>query len=87
MERPARQQTREKRMPVFIVRALSVDGRGRQQWTSVGAAWERKNGEEGFTVRLHALPLSGTLVLLPPMEEEEVPDDAPDYDPASGEVR
>jgi len=32
----------------------------------IGAAWATRNG--GYSVRLHALPVNGEIVLLPPQE-------------------
>ena len=40
---------------------------------TVGVAFERKNGEEGLSVKLNTLPVGqwdGTLILLPPLVAE-----------------
>jgi len=34
-------------------------------WTRVATAWPYRNDHGGFTVELHAVPLSGTIVFLP----------------------
>lgn len=77
-ERPASRRSHEKevRQPDFVVRAKT--GPGRKDWTTLGYAWARENGE-GFSVKLNALPIGtewgGVLKLLPPFEaEEDVPD-------------
>ena len=72
-ERPvARRQQKEKRMPVLVARARQADGKA---WLTIGAAWERKDGERGYSVKLNALPFNfdGTFVLLPPLSEEDLP--------------
>ena len=74
-QRPAaRRQQKEKRMPVFVARARQADGKA---WLTVGAAWERKDGEPGYSVKLNALPFNfdGTFVLLPPLIDGDLPSD------------
>jgi hypothetical protein len=69
------QQQREVRHPNFVVRAPDPNNRGR--WITLGYAWARKHGEEGLTVKLNALPIGdwqGSLILLPPLPNEEMPD-------------
>ena len=64
--RTARSQ--EKREVRYIVRAPDSNNRGR--WVTLGVAFERKNGEDGFTVKLNTLPVGGwdgTLIMLPPL--------------------
>jgi len=64
-------QPQEKREVKFVVRAPDSNNRGR--WVTVGVAFERKNGEEGFSVKLNSLPLGnwdGALILLPPFVPE-----------------
>jgi hypothetical protein len=69
--RPAR-RGEEKREVDFFVRAKT--GPGRRDWTTCGVAFKRRNGEEGFSVKLNTLPIDknwdGTLVLVPPFVEE-----------------
>src|ERR1700732_4313733 len=43
-------QKAERRKPVYVVRAPDPNARGR--WVTLGYAWQRKNGEEGFSVKL-----------------------------------
>jgi len=65
-------QPQEKREVKFVVRAPDSNNRGR--WVTVGVAFERKNGEEGYSVKLNTLPVGqwdGTLILLPPLVAEE----------------
>jgi hypothetical protein len=52
---------------------------------TLGYAWERKNGDTGYTVKLNSIPVGqwdGSLILLPPLRDEEVP-----HDPDTGEAR
>ena len=61
----------ERRKPVYVVRAPDPTTR------TLGYAWQRKNGEEGFSVKLNSIPVGnwdGVLVLLPPLSNEEVPE-------------
>ena len=72
--RDARQRP-ERRQPAYVVRAPDPNSRGR--WVTLGYAWQRKNGEDGFSVKLNSIPVGnwdGVLVLLPPLSNEEVPD-------------
>jgi hypothetical protein len=58
-----------------VVRAPDPNSRGR--WVTLGYAWRRKNGEDGFSLKLNSIPVGnwdGALVLLPPLSNEEVPD-------------
>jgi hypothetical protein len=64
-------RSQEKREVRYIVRAPDSNNRGR--WVTLGVAFERKNGEDGFTVKLNTLPVGGwdgTLILLPPLVPE-----------------
>lgn len=59
----------EKREVKYIVRAL--DPHNKNRWITCGVAFDRKNGEPGYSVKLNSLPVGnfdGTLVLLPPLE-------------------
>ena len=62
----------EKREVDYFVRAKT--GPGRRDWTTIGVAFTRRNGEPGFTVKLNTLPISkdwdGSLVLVPPFVDE-----------------
>ncbi len=62
----------ENRQPDFVVRAKT--GPGRKEWSTVGSAWKRDNGE-GFSIKLHSIPIgphwNGVLKLLPPYAEED----------------
>jgi hypothetical protein len=43
------------------------------RWITLGYAWPRKNGEDGFSVKLNSIPVGnwdGALMLLPPVENE-----------------
>ena len=46
-ERAARRPQTEKREVKYVVRAPDSNNRGR--WVTVGVAFERKNGEDGFS--------------------------------------
>ena len=62
----------ETRHPDFVVRAKT--GPGHKDWSSVGSAWNRDNGE-GISIKLHSMPIgphwNGVLKLLPPYVEED----------------
>src|SRR4051812_37262882 len=79
VRRPAE---REKREIAFYVRAKT--GPGPRDWSPVGVAFERKNGEPGYTIKLNTLPISGwngALVLVPPFADEDgVAEDDPPAD-------
>lgn len=69
-QRGLRQQ--DKREIAFFVRAKT--GPGQRDWSPVGVAFARRNGEPGFTVKLNTLPIggwSGALVLVPPLDDVE----------------
>jgi hypothetical protein len=64
-------QPQERREVKYVVRAPDSNNRGR--WVTVGVAFERKNGEDGLSVKLNTLPVGqwdGTLILLPPLVPE-----------------
>jgi hypothetical protein len=71
----------EKREVEFVVRAKT--GPGTRDWTSIGVAFKRRNGE-GYSIKLNTLPIhkdwNGGLVMVPPFVEED------DFDPNTGEV-
>src|SRR3979490_3613197 len=71
----ARPQWRDCPQPVYIARAKVANG-----WVSIGAAWPLRSGEEGFSLKLTTIPLNwdGRFVLLPPLGNEEHPDDTGD---------
>jgi uncharacterized protein (DUF736 family) len=71
----ATQPTRKKqesRAPDYVVRAKT--GPGNKEWSTVGSAWNRDNGE-GISVKLNAIPIGehwkGILKLLPPYVADE----------------
>ena len=69
-----RPQQQEKREIAYYVRAKT--GPGPRDWSPVGVAFARKNGEPGFTVKLNTLPISGwngAMVLVPPFVQEDEP--------------
>ena len=61
----------EGRPPDYVVRAKT--GPGNKEWSTVGSAWKRDNGE-GFSVKLNAIPIGehwkGVLKLLPPYSDD-----------------
>lgn len=65
----------ENRQPDFVVRAKT--GPGRKDWSTVGSAWNRDNGE-GISVKLHSIPIgpnwNGVLKLLQPYAADEAGD-------------
>lgn len=68
---PTRKKS-EARQPDYVVRAKT--GPGSKEWSTVGSAWKRDNGE-GVSVKLNAIPIGehwkGVLKLLPPYVEDE----------------
>ena len=75
--RQPRPSQREKREVAFVVRAKT--GPHARDWQTVGVAFERKNGEAGFSIKLNTLPIdrnwNGSLVMVPPyVRDEEMPD-------------
>jgi hypothetical protein len=74
-ETRSRPQRREKREIDFYVRAKT--GPGRQDWSPVGVAFKTENG---FSIKLNTLPINiqawdGTMVLVPPFDDSENPED------------
>ena len=66
-----RKRPQEVRHPAFVVRAPDPSNRGR--WITLGYAWLRKNGEDGYTIKLNSVPVGqwdGALILLPPFEDD-----------------
>ena len=66
-----RKRPSEVRHPAFVVRAPDPSNRGR--WITLGYAWTRKNGEEGYTIKLNSVPVGqwdGALILLPPFDDD-----------------
>jgi len=53
--------------PIYVARAKQ--GKDSDYMTTIGAAWEFKEGE-GLVVRLHFFPLDGTFILVPPKKDE-----------------
>jgi hypothetical protein len=67
-----RNRTNDSRQPAYVVRAPDPINKGR--WITLGAAWARKNGEDGFTVKLNSVPVGpwdGSLILLPPLGDAD----------------
>lgn len=66
-----RKRPQEARHPAFVVRAPDPSNRGR--WITLGYAWARKNGDDGYTIKLNSVPVGqwdGALILLPPFEDD-----------------
>jgi hypothetical protein len=68
----------EKREIAFVVRAKT--GPGTRDWSPVGVAFARRNGEVGYTIKINTWPVdrsfNGALVLVPPfVADEEIPDE------------
>ena len=71
-EMTMKKRPQDVRHPAFVVRAPDPSNRGR--WITLGYAWSRKNGEEGFTIKLNSVPVGqwdGALILLPPFEDDD----------------
>ena len=70
-EMTMKKRPQDVRHPAFVVRAPDPSNRGR--WITLGYAWSRKNGEEGYTIKLNSVPVGqwdGALILLPPFEDD-----------------
>jgi hypothetical protein len=66
-----RRRPTDARQPTYVVRAPDPHNRGR--WLTLGYAWTRKNGEDGFSIKLNSIPIGdwdGALVLVPPFADE-----------------
>lgn len=60
--------------PKFHAYAVKDRGTGKKSYfTRIGAAWPTKNGE-GLNIMLEALPLGGTITLLPPKANDKAAD-------------
>lgn len=55
--------------PDLIAYTVTRQDDAKPRFHSIGAAWANSKG--GYGIRLHALPLDGELVLLPPSQQEE----------------
>ena len=65
-----RQRDEASRQPAYVVRAPDPNKGG--HWITLGYAWKRKNGQDGFSIKLNSIPVGnwdGALVLLPPYED------------------
>src|SRR5207244_1464684 len=58
------------RKPVFEVFTVREGKKRKSYFTKIGAAWPTRSGN-GLTLDLHALPLDGRLILMPPKVKEE----------------
>jgi hypothetical protein len=70
-EMSLKKRPQDVRHPAFVVRAPDPSNRGR--WITLGYAWSRKNGEDGFTIKLNSVPVGswdGALILLPPFADD-----------------
>lgn len=60
----------ETKRPDYVVYTVrEVEGK-EPFWTAIGGAWKHKSGD-GYQIRLVALPIDDTLVLLPPKESAD----------------
>ncbi len=66
-----RPQVRERPKPRYILRAKVGNG-----WTTIGACWPLRSGEDGFSIKVTSVPLQwdGRAVLLPPLDNEQTPE-------------
>lgn len=71
---PRRPQREARPKPQYVARAKVQNG-----WVNIGAAWPLRSGEDGFSLKLTTVPLNwdGRFILLPPLNNEEVPDEQP----------
>ena len=71
----ARPQRRERPLPAYILRAKVGNG-----WTSIGAMWPLRSGDDGYSLKITSVPLQwdGRCVALLPLDNEaqgEQPDE------------
>jgi hypothetical protein len=52
-------------MPSYYIGYHVQETESGKSWTRVATAWPYRNDQGGFTVELHAVLLSGTIVFLP----------------------
>ena len=55
--------------PTLKAFVVTESGDGKSFFNEIGAAWANSKG--GYSLRLHALPVTGEIVLLPPKEKED----------------
>jgi len=74
-ERAQQRVARQRPKPQYIARAKVGNG-----WVNIGAAWPLRSGEDGLSLKLTSIPIGfdGRFVLLPPLGNEEHPDDTGD---------
>jgi len=62
-----RPQRAERPKPEYLARAKVGNG-----WVNIGAAWNLRSGEDGFSVKLTSIPIGfdGRFVLLRPLEDD-----------------
>jgi len=67
----ARPRRAERPKPEYILRAKVGNG-----WTTIGAVWSLRSGEDGFSLKINSVPLQwdGRCVALRPLENGEVQD-------------
>jgi hypothetical protein len=65
------EKSKVKTMPVYSVREFQRTGseETEESWTLIGTCFPNRK-DEGFTVRLNAIPLDGKLVVRPPREDD-----------------
>ena len=72
MNNDTRRKADDDRKPVYVVRAPDPNAKGK--WITLGAAWRLRDGKDGFSIRLNAVPVGnnwdGALVLLPPYDDD-----------------
>lgn len=72
MATKAKQEVKEpeKRQPDFVCRARQHPDS--EYWVTIGAAWSYRNGEPGYSVKLHTTPTNwdGSFLMMPPLEKE-----------------
>lgn len=59
--------------PEYRAYTVSNKGEGDQRksrWTEIGAAWPTQSGD-GYRIILEAVPVNGTVILLPPKQGDQ----------------
>lgn len=73
MTAETRRKAEDERKPAYVVRAPDPNHKGK--WITLGAAWRLRDGKDGLSVRMNAVPVGngwdGAMVLLPPYADGE----------------
>lgn len=68
----------------YTVREYRAGKEVKSSWCRIGAAWPLKNGGEGFSITLDALPIDGRVILMPPKRDEPLTEQEPEQGEPAG---